>query len=274
MGNLSLPLSGSLSSGGSVFEVDCDGGGGTAIVGKSLGGDPGGYGGTGVAGSAEDGGIAVSGVSTGLDRDSVGGAGVWASSEGGVGVVGIASGEDREGLAVGVEGFAPIAISGIANNPTGFAFQAQGHASQDLGSSGWLKAAVYLAGSPTKSIKRAFNSQLPGGGSGVANAGFKLTRHDSGVYIVDFGFQISDRFVCAIVEPGPSGADPTNPDSRFPSFDVVSQKFFIVNTYLQSPSQILVITWAPQAGFASGSGGLPLFQGFLPTEANVTLMVF
>lgn len=284
MANLILPLVGTISTSDSAFEIDVQSGGGVAVLGKSLGGDQGGYGGTGMSGVAEHGGIGASGSVTGLDRDSVGGIGVWGRAEGGVGIYGIGGGSDREGPAVGVEGFGPIGVLGFTNDPapeeallmltplSGFAFQAFGSVGQNRSSSGWLKAAVYLSGSPTKNISRAFNSQLPSGGAGVASAGISLQRIDRGVYILDFGFQVNDRYVCAMAEPRPSNTNPVDPNSRIPSFDPVNQNFIIVNTFPIAPTQVLVITWAPQGGFFGG--GQPIFQGFLPTEANVTVVVF
>ena len=272
MAPLALPLAGSIQTSDTAFEIDVQGGGGTAVVAKSLGGDQGGYGGTGMAAVAEAGGIAVSGEAFELDRDGLGGAGVWGESEGGLGVYGIARGADREGPAIGVGGFGPVGVLGIADDPAGFAFQAFGVTSQDLASGGWLKAAAYLSGSPVKRIARAFNSQLPGGGVGAASAGIKLERIDRGVYVLDFGFQVSDRYVCAVAEPGPSNTNPEDPGSRIPSYDPISQNFFIVNTFPIAQTQLLVVTWAPQGGFVGG--GQPVFQGFLPTDANVTVMIF
>ena len=271
MSSLTLPLFGAITTSDAALEVDVQGGGGVALLGKSLGGDRGGVGGTGVIGVAEDGGLGVTGTVSGLDRDFFGGVGVTGTAEGGAGVLGIAHGSDRDGPAVGVEGSGPIGVLGVTREPQGFAFQSVGSTTQDRASSGWLKAAVYLSGNP-KRIARAFNSQQPGGGAGVAGAGITLQRVDLGVYVLDFHFEVNDRYICAIAEPGPSGTNPGDPDSRIPSFNPVSQHFIIVNTFPLSATQVLVITWGPQGGFFGG--GQPIFQGFLPTEANVTVMVF
>src|SRR6266849_2468087 len=88
---LQLPFSGGLTSNAAVFDVYCDAGGGTAVQGRSLGGDPGGYGGSGIVGTAEVAGNGVYGVTKGSDRDGNGGWGVRGEAEGGVGVSGFGS---------------------------------------------------------------------------------------------------------------------------------------------------------------------------------------
>jgi len=86
MANLQLPFSDGVPSQDTVFDVYCNGGGGTAVQGRSLGSDRGGYGGVGVVGTAEGGGVGVSGEAIGMDRDGDGGWAVSGQSESGVGV--------------------------------------------------------------------------------------------------------------------------------------------------------------------------------------------
>src|SRR5215469_10964876 len=114
MATLPLPFSGGLSrQDAAVFDVHNDAGG-IAVQGRSLGSDQGGYGGTGVVGTADSGGIGVSGDAKGIDIDQSVGWGVsGTASEGGIAVRGEASGStayvDRDGsqgieVAIGVLG--------------------------------------------------------------------------------------------------------------------------------------------------------------------------
>lgn len=119
MANLQVPLSVGAFSEDVVFDVHCDGGGGTSVQGRSLGGDQGGYGGAGVGGTSEMGGTGVLGEAIGMDRDGNGGFGVLGQSEGGVGVIGEATEADQEGPAVGVEGWGPIGLRGVSTATPG-----------------------------------------------------------------------------------------------------------------------------------------------------------
>ena len=78
-----------------------------------------------------------------------------------------------------------------------------GNVIQNRDKGGFVKAMVYVNGDGT--LLRCYNGQT---GSSSGNCGFTAARNNSpsGQYIVDFGFQISDRFWSATSHPGPKGS--------------------------------------------------------------------
>jgi len=262
MANLILPASGSIFSEDTVFQVDCAGGGGTAIVGRSLGDDQGGYGGAGVAGSSEDGGAGVIGTSSGVDRDGNGGGGVLGTADsGGYGVRGESSGLSAPTVSPDVESPSPgIGVSGlcadgvgvqgesvngtgvIGMSVSGVGLYARGNkaaaildgyvrlggdASQALAGGGCVKALLHLS---SGAVKRFFSSQP----DAPAPTCYRL---DRGIYSIDFHFQINDRYVTVTPIAGDyktdQGVNPGNPFAPFwwppSSGSVFESKFFVAN---------------------------------------------
>ena len=72
---------------------------------------------------------------------------------------------------------------------TGFATYAEGKAGQNLGGYGLPKAMVFLLADGT--ISRCYNGVT---GASTGNCGFTSVRVDQGVYRIDFGFQVNNRF--------------------------------------------------------------------------------
>ena len=80
--------------------------------------------------------------------------------------------------------------SGIyGKGTTGFATYAEGNAGQNLGGYGLPKAMVFLLADGT--ISRCYNGVT---GASTGNCGFTSVRVDQGVYRIDFGFQVNNRF--------------------------------------------------------------------------------
>jgi hypothetical protein len=112
------------------------------------------------------------------------GRGVWGFSPGakGVGVIGEATGANG------------IGMSGKALNGTGWAYSATGNAQQDRTSGGWVKAMVYFSGMNSGRIVSCYNSTLSAPAATTPPCGFAFTKTGTGSYILDFGFEIDDRF--------------------------------------------------------------------------------
>ena len=105
------------------------------------------------------------------------------SSSGGIGVYG--NGGSGSG-AVGVYGAGTI---GFATNS---------NVQQARGAGGWVKAIAVIQGmNAPYSITQCFNSYLTGAAATTPPCGFNLTEVSGGDFNVDFGFQISDRFILA-----------------------------------------------------------------------------
>lgn len=177
--------------------------GGVAVMGSS----PSGVGvsgastsGTGVLGTSS-GGIAVWGKGTS------GSSGVVGASDSGIGVEGTSSFAGLYGLASGAGlGTVGISDSGIGvygHSNTGYAFDADGHASQARTNGGWVKAMVYV--NPTNGgIKRCFNSQLNAPAAATPPCGMTFTREQAGNYTLDFGFVVNDRFASLALDDAPT----------------------------------------------------------------------
>jgi hypothetical protein len=65
-----------------------------------------------------------------------------------------------------------------------------GNAAQDRDKGGMIKALLYVSGNGT--IQRCYNGTT---GTSTGNCGFSVTQLSSGNYEVNFGFQITDRFI-------------------------------------------------------------------------------
>jgi hypothetical protein len=124
---------------------------------------------------------------------------------------------------VGIGTTAPNAklfVQGEASNGVGIA--ATGNASQSLNKGGWIKAMVFVLANGT--IARCYNGLT---GSSTGNCGFSVT-YSSLHYIVDFGFQVSDRF-----------ASLTTSSSGVP-IDTIAAR---INRQFANNNQIAVYVW-------------------------------
>ena len=132
------------------------------------------------------------------------GPGVFGSSSSGYGVQGVGSTAD------GVNGITNAAnVSGVAgiNNTSGagvyglsnggFGFVTPNNVSQDRSAGGWVKAMVFVDPFTQNgtAITRCYNSQASGATVSTPPCGFGITHRSQGTDIVDFGYQINDRFI-------------------------------------------------------------------------------
>ncbi len=91
---------------------------------------------------------------------------------------------------VGIGTIAPNAQLQIAGTGTnGFTLGVEGNVTQNLASGGFAKAMVVVNANGT--IARCYNGIT---GASTGNCGFTGIRLDTGYYVVNFGFQVSDRF--------------------------------------------------------------------------------
>ena len=178
------------------------GSGGTGVLGQStatggIGVDAGApFGGTGVFSTVEGStGVGVFGESFATAVDSFGvtpdGVHGTAHSSQGYGV----SGNNVDPAGIGVYGQGP-----------GLAMYANGHTGQNRTSGGWVKAMVFTSGFSSGRIATCFNSTLTGTAATTPPCGFTITKAQTGDYIIDFGFEVDDRFF---------SVTPTYPDGVF-----------------------------------------------------------
>jgi len=68
----------------------------------------------------------------------------------------------------------------------------RGDAVQSRGAGGFAKAMIFVKQDGT--IDRCYNSQATGSAVSTPPCGFTISHDQSGRYIIDFGFKVSDRF--------------------------------------------------------------------------------
>jgi hypothetical protein len=119
-----------------------------------------------------------------------------ATGNGGVGLYGTAHGQNSFAVYGGANEKGSVAVWG--NNPNGIAVHANGDASQARGKGGFVKAMIYVNGDGT--IIRCYNGITD---ESTGTCGFNVVRtfRSDGLgkvryyYLIDFGFQINDRFL-------------------------------------------------------------------------------
>src|SRR5450432_2315181 len=82
---------------------------------------------------------------------------------------------------------------GVWGQSPGWSLYSAGNTGQDRTAGGWVKAMVFINGG-TSSIAWCFNSTLAGTAATTPPCGFGFDKTGIGDYIVDFGFQVDDRF--------------------------------------------------------------------------------
>jgi hypothetical protein len=186
---------------------------GVAVWGQSSGTSGGSDGVHGVTSSAAGSGVAGVNTGDGVGVYGVGGIGVYGTSstqqaiwgESNANTFSNGSGPDgvhgvtHSSLGSGVGGLntanGGVGIWGEA--PTGFGFYTPNNVQQGRSSGGWVKAMVLGSGGnygfPT-GIVSCFNSTLAGAAATTPPCGFTFDKTGTGDYILDFGFQVSDRF--------------------------------------------------------------------------------
>lgn len=127
------------------------------------------------------------------------GSGIFAVTDDGSAVYGFAEGPDAFGVGVYGQSNSPNGYGVIAETfGDSFALWARNNTKQDRNKGGMVKAMAHFAGSAT-SPDRCFNSQQTG--ALISSGGCGITRSGSGGnYVVDFNFQVNDRFISVLPE--------------------------------------------------------------------------
>jgi len=119
------------------------------------------------------------------------------ASDQGRGVFGLATGATGVGV-IGETNNTGIGVVGKDLNGRGLAFAATGNVQQDRTSGGWVKALLFVnTAQPPYTIQRCFNSTLTGAAATTPPCGFNLLEQGPGVFTIDFGFEVDDRYVHA-----------------------------------------------------------------------------
>ena len=74
-------------------------------------------------------------------------------------------------------------------------YYADSNVQQARTAGGWVKAMVFASGFGPGAIATCFNSTLSGSAATTPPCGFTFDRIGTGDYIIDFGFQVDDRFL-------------------------------------------------------------------------------
>lgn len=118
------------------------------------------------------------------------------ASDLGRGVFGSTTGAQSVGVIGETTGTSGIGVVGKTLNGDGLAFAATGNVQQDRTSGGWAKAMLFVnTYQAPYTIVRCFNSSLMGPAATTPPCGFNLTEIGTGVFTIDMGFEVDDRFV-------------------------------------------------------------------------------
>ena len=169
-------------------------GGGIAVLGESFQGSGVGVYGGGVTAGVQgvtaagngvlgQGDVGVWGQSTGTNGGSDGVHGVTASA----GASGVAGVNNAGG--VGVYGTGGTGVFGTGSN---YGFVTDSNVQQARTAGGWIKAMLEV--DANSSINRCFNSTLTGAAATTPPCGIDLEHPETGVYNLNFNFEVDDRF--------------------------------------------------------------------------------
>jgi hypothetical protein len=131
-------------------------------------------------------------------------AAVHGQSTAGNGVEGISGKSTASGVygqntstGFGLAGRSTNGVGVMGDSSGGWAMQAFGNASQTRAGNGFVKAMAFVDyyNHPTDPIQQCFNSQLPPSQATSGNCGITFSRSARGFYVLDLGFQVTDRFV-------------------------------------------------------------------------------
>jgi hypothetical protein len=120
----------------------------------------------------------------------------WSNGAGPDGVHGIT--HNKQGVGVSGTNTDQDGIGVWGSDPKGYGFVTDSNVQQGRSMGGWVKAMVYV--DSTGNLIRCFNSQLAGSAASTAPCGITITAPwgpygNNQPVIVDFGFEIDDRFV-------------------------------------------------------------------------------
>ena len=226
---------------------------GTAVTGTS--GD-----GNGVEGTSTEG-IGVKG--TNRSHDGVGIFGVNTKGSG-IGVRGLATGSEVGGRGVSGEAKGSLGI-GVYGEGSAYAMYAKGNVAQDPKAGGWIKAMALVDFRGI--IARCYNSTILGDAAAIPPCGFQVSRADQGLYVIDFGFRVRERFV-SITPLATLVVPPSFPFRPFPSFvppgdtNNVGAEFDFWDNH-----SLAVKTWAEKR-FGGGNGFLDA------RDANFMIVIY
>jgi hypothetical protein len=134
------------------------------------------------------------------------------------GVDGITHSANGSGVAGVNDAPGGTGVYGVSTNG-GFGFQTPSNVQQARGMGGWLKAMAYVDPFTTGgiSIVRCYNSQASGATVWTPPCGISIVNHQQGFNVLDFGFQVNDRFInassqscCVVVTAGTIGESNAN----------------------------------------------------------------
>jgi Collagen triple helix repeat (20 copies) len=137
------------------------------------------------------------GTSIGVVGNSVSADGVKGLSTNGNGVEGDTAASGTSGVYGQASNAGGYGVYG-RNTAGGYGMATDGPAFQTRSQGGWAKANAFVGWNGSNyAILRCFNSQLSALLASTAPCGFTLANPSSGNYAIDFGFQVSDRFIIA-----------------------------------------------------------------------------
>jgi hypothetical protein len=106
-------------------------------------------------------------------------------------------GQDNNANSYGVAGHSNNGVAVVGDSSSGWAMQALGNATQSRAKGGFLKAMAYADFNQSPAIRRCFNSQLSKSEATTNPCGMVVSKSGVGRYTIEFGFQVSDRFISA-----------------------------------------------------------------------------
>ena len=174
-----------------------------------------GSGGAGVGAENKGQGYGVWAISSNANSYGVGvrgesfGTGFFPNGWGSDGVDGIAHSSTGSGVA-GVNFSAGVGV--YAHSDSGWGVITDSHVSQTRDKGGWVKAMAFVDPFAPGGIAvtRCFNSQLSGATASTPPCGISINHIGQGLNLLDFGFQVNDRFVSIT-----GGANPLYVTSNF-----------------------------------------------------------
>jgi hypothetical protein len=190
----------------------------------------------------------------GVYGEAATGRGVWGKSVSSRGVYGESAtfqgvfGMSNSNTGVHGESTGPNGFGVYAKNPAGFAIGAEGNATQNRDKGGWVKAMLLVGADAT--VLRCFTFLYPDGGASQAGCGMEVIRarieqsdvQSDYIYLIDFPFQVYDRFVSITAQQ--SGAAHTGVNFDFITTTTLRVMPFVSDAstgeYAEAPFMVIV----------------------------------
>jgi hypothetical protein len=140
-------------------------------------------------------------------------------------------GQDNNTNSYGVAGHSDNGVAVVGDSSSGWAMQALGNTTQARAKSGFVKAMALVSPGLADPIRQCFNSQLPPSQATTNDCGITYSSSVVGLYHLDFGFQVNDRFASLTSQADRVflSAEPTGNPSN--TFEVISYNTFSPTTY-------------------------------------------